>query len=209
MLFYYNPSYGKLASISSLFLDEEVYLMKIYGKKRRSGFRGQVGGRVSSDAVPSWYALLSQALMAEYGLTMLPEVARTDAGKPYFPTLPQLHFNISHTKNLILCALSDRPVGVDIETVRPRRASLPRFALSPEEYRHYEALGGDWSAFYTLWTQKEAWCKYTGLGLQALWGQTPPPHLCYGTYTDHDWCAAVCGEEPAPTSILWLKGDTS
>lgn len=208
MLFYYNPSYGKLASISSLFLDEEVYLVKIYGKKRRTVSQRPTGGQASSDAVPSWYALLSQAVATEYGLAPLPEVARTEAGKPYFPALPQLHFNISHTKGLILCALSDRPVGVDIETVRPRRASLPRFALSQEEYRRYEALGGDWSAFYILWTQKEAWCKYTGLGLQALWGQAPPSHLYYGTYTGDTWRAAVCGEEPAPTSILWLEGDT-
>lgn len=206
MLFYYNPSNSKLASISSLFLDEEVYLVKIYGKKHLSGPKGQTGGQAPLDSTPFWYALLFHALTVEYGLTQFPEVARTDKGKPYFPTLPQLYFSISHTKGLTLCALSNQPVGVDIETVRPRRASLPRFALSPDEYRRYEALGGDWPAFYTLWTRKEAWCKYTGLGLQALWGQTPPAHLSYGSYAGSDWRAAVCSEEPAPASILWLEG---
>lgn len=156
-----------------------------------------------------WQALLAYVLKAEYGLSPLPEIARTPQGKPHFPDRPDLHFSVSHTGDLVLCAVSACPVGTDIETIRPRRDSLPRYALTEEEQRGWQALGRDWQAFYTLWTRKEAWCKYTGQGLRALWGQTPPKEgLCWGQYAGDGWRAAVCGQEQPPETICWLeKGD--
>ena len=156
----------------------------------------------------SWQDLLAHILKTQYGLSPLPELARTKEGKPYFPSLPALQFNISHSKGYVLCALSRRPVGVDIEEIRPRRESLPRYALSPGEYADYEALGADWPAFYTLWTRKEAWCKYTGQGLAPLWGQTPPEDGLFSrSYQGDGWRAAVCGEEEPPKEITWLEGE--
>lgn len=157
----------------------------------------------------SWQALLAYVLKTEYGLSPLPEIARTPEGKPHFPARSDLHFSVSHTGDRVLCAVSTRPVGADIETIRPRRDSLPRYALTEEEFQHYQALGGTWPAFYTLWTRKEAWCKYTGQGLRPLWGQSPPQEgLCWGTYAGDGWRAAVCGEESPPEAICWLeKGD--
>ena len=149
---------------------------------------------------------LAWVLEIEYGISPLPTLARTELGKPWFPALPQIQFSISHSKELILCALSERPVGVDIEDIRPRRDPLPKYALTEAEYNSYLALGGDWPAFYTLWTRKEAWCKYTGQGLKPLWGQSPPEDLHYGAYAGDGWRAAVCGEEAAPDEIIWLEG---
>lgn len=156
-----------------------------------------------------WTSYLAHALARDWGVAPLPEIARTDKGKPFFPSFPGLHFNISHSKSLLLLAVSRRPVGVDIEDIRPRRDSLPGYALSPAEHDQYQALGGDWPAFYTLWTKKEAWCKYTGRGLRALWGQEPQTDgLYYASYAGENWRAAVCGEEKPPQTILWLEGES-
>lgn len=150
--------------------------------------------------------LLGYMLARTHGLSSLPALARTPLGKPYLPDYPNLYVNWSHSGNLTLCALSDRPVGVDIEVMRPRGASLPRYALTPEEYARYQALGGDWPAFYTLWTRKEAWCKYTGEGLRRRWGEAPPEEgLHFHTYVGEDWRAAVCGEEEPPNDICWME----
>ena len=149
-------------------------------------------------------ALLSYALRRELGWAQLPEIARTERGKPYFPTAPDVRFNWSHSGPYVLCALSKKPVGVDIEVIRPRRDSLPAYALTARERAEYRTLGADWPAFYVLWTRKEAWCKYTGEGL-AAWKQTPPEAgLFYGAYAGADWRAAVCGEEAAPHEIIWV-----
>ena len=151
------------------------------------------------------WELLRWMLKEEYGFEALPEIQREAKGKPFFPNLPRLHFSLSDSGDYALCALSAAPVGVDIERIRPRRENLPRFALSEKEYARFCGEGGDWSLFYTLWTRREAWCKYTGRGLGDSWGQDTPTGLFFASYGGETWRAAVCGEEPPPEKIIWLE----
>lgn len=111
------------------------------------------------------YILLSALLLEAKGVEPLPVIARTERGKPYFPHRPDLHFSVSRSKGLSLCALGDTTMGTDIELVRPRREGLPRYALSRREYEWYESRGSRWADFYTLWTLKEARVKCTGEGI--------------------------------------------
>lgn len=111
------------------------------------------------------YGLLSSLLAEAKGIESLPAVARTGSGKPWFPTEPQLHFSLSRSGELSLCALGEAPLGADIEKVRPRSAGLPRYALSDREYAWYTARGSRWEDFYTLWTLKEARVKRSGEGI--------------------------------------------
>lgn len=150
-------------------------------------------------------ALLSWAVAREYGLTALPPLARTERGKPYFPQHPHLHFSLSHSGPYLLCALSGRPVGVDIEVVRPRGSALPRYALTAAEYARYEAQGGGWPLFYAFWTRKEAWCKFTGQGLRAQWGRDIPKGLFLKTYAGEGWQASLCALEAPPGEITWVE----
>lgn len=111
------------------------------------------------------YGLLSALLAETEGMAPLPKIVRTETGKPYFPDRPDLHFSVSHSGGLSLCALADTPVGADVELVRPRSPKLPRYALSHREYAWYEGRGSRWEDFYTLWTLKEARVKCTGEGI--------------------------------------------
>lgn len=86
-------------------------------------------------------------------------------GKPFLPDYPALHFNLSHTSGGVLCGVSDRPVGVDIERERPFPERVARHCFSPAEL----ALTGDDPACrLRLWTRKEAAAKWRGDGLAAL-----------------------------------------
>lgn len=40
-------------------------------------------------------------------------------GKPYIPALPDMHFNISHSGRWIVCAVDSKPIGIDIEKMKP------------------------------------------------------------------------------------------
>ena len=62
--------------------------------------------------------LLLDALRKEYGITRLPEIARTPHGKPYFLNYPELYFNYSHSKHAAACVLSKQAVGIDLEQIR-------------------------------------------------------------------------------------------
>lgn len=153
------------------------------------------------------WKLLSALLKARYGLPALPRVARQEGGKPCFPEHPQLHFNLSHSAGLALCAVGEAPLGVDVERVRPRRPGLAEYALSPEEYRWYQAGGGGWERFYTLWTLKEARVKCTGQGLRQLAREISVPLLEPGEAGELDglyfrawagpgWRGAACCRPP-------------
>ncbi len=148
--------------------------------------------------------LLSRALREIYGLGELPEIARLPRGKPWFPAAAHIRFNLSHSGSLALCAVSDGEVGVDMETVRPRRAGLPRFALTPAEYAEYLQNGGTWEAFYTLWTRKEAWYKYTGEGIHPHPSKlSVPDGALIRSYAGDGWRCAVCAAQPA-SEIEWI-----
>ncbi|WP_347563656.1 4'-phosphopantetheinyl transferase superfamily protein [Pseudoflavonifractor sp. 524-17] len=127
----------------------------------------------------------------------------------------RLHFNLSHSGPFALCGVGDAPLGVDIEAIRPRRPALPRYIMSDREFRWYEAQGGRWEDFYTLWTLKESICKYTGQGLDRAARRIEAPLLAPGecarwqglwlrAYGGPDWRAACCGEAE-PGTLMWLS----
>lgn len=69
-------------------------------------------------------------------------------------------FSVSHSGELVACAVSERPVGVDVEQIRPVRPALYQ-VLTPSE-QAYVASGDPAERFWQLWTMKEAWIKCFG-----------------------------------------------
>lgn len=110
------------------------------------------------------HRLLALAAEREAGLTVLPEIAWESGGKPFFPKHPELCFNLSHSRGAAVCAIHDKPVGIDVERVRP----APR--------RLAKGMGDE--AFFRLWTAKEATVKRRGLGVGALLRPFEPDPLC-------------------------------
>ena len=54
-------------------------------------------------------------------------------GKPFLLEHPQIQFNISHCKNAVLCGIGSKPLGVDVETIRPMRERVLRRVLTASE----------------------------------------------------------------------------
>lgn len=70
--------------------------------------------------------LLRHALSTEYGLTDLPRIETGERGKPFFPDHPELHFNLSHCKTAVACAVDASALGVDVQDFCPlRRPACP------------------------------------------------------------------------------------
>ncbi|MBM3277460.1 MAG: 4'-phosphopantetheinyl transferase superfamily protein [Candidatus Handelsmanbacteria bacterium] len=81
-----------------------------------------------------------------------------------------LHFNLSHSGGLALCAFSlHLPLGIDVEQLRPQdtAAQLARRFFSAPEVAALEGMLPDRraEAFFTCWTRKEAYLKARGEGL--------------------------------------------
>lgn len=117
------------------------------------------------------YALLA-TLFREATGRPLPEIARTEQGKPYFLN-ENLHFSITHTKKYAFCALSDCPVGIDAEELdRKVNPALAEKILSPGEREQYEKAADKNKALLTFWVLKEAAAKCTGQGIYSYPNKT-------------------------------------
>ena len=76
-----------------------------------------------------------------------------------------IDFSISHCKNAIVVVLSDRPVGVDVESFRHAEEPLLKRTMNLEEQAKVRAAADPAEAFTRLWTRKEAVLKLRGTGI--------------------------------------------
>lgn len=93
-------------------------------------------------------------------------VRYTDEGKPYLADGPC--YSISHSGELIACAIAEEPVGLDIERVsRFTGTKVARKILNEAEMTAYRALPDHAAARYLadVWTAKEAIAKLLGKGI--------------------------------------------
>ena len=80
------------------------------------------------------------------------------------PLSDNIHFNISHSLNRVVIALSkDYNIGVDIECIKPNVNEKTINYIFNEEEKQY--IDNENKKFYYLWTRKEAILKCNGTGL--------------------------------------------
>ncbi|MBQ8585613.1 MAG: 4'-phosphopantetheinyl transferase superfamily protein [Butyricicoccus sp.] len=115
-------------------------------------------------------ALLRRAL-ADAGLSPDLAVCADANGKPYLPDAPGFHFSIAHSGARAVCAVSDMPLGCDLERERVLKHDISRRVCTDAE-RAALRTNAD---LFALWTGKEAAVKAVGLGLRL-----PPASFAVG-----------------------------
>ena len=160
------------------------------------------------------YALLAWAAARCWGWPELPALARGAQGKPFFPGAPDHCFSLSHSGSLALCVLDNRPVGADIERLRPHSPRLPQRIFSPEQLEWFQRQEDPQRALCQLWTLKECRVKYEGTGLTVPIRTISVPLPAPGTAVVHDaltfftldgpdWSASICGHStPSPVHCV-------
>lgn len=111
------------------------------------------------------YLLLKRALREEYGITENPVFEYGEHGKPQIVGHPEIHFNLSHCREAVACAVSNRPIGIDVESVREFKESLVRYTMNADEIGEILSSERPEVSFIRLWTMKEARLKLTGEGI--------------------------------------------
>lgn len=97
----------------------------------------------------------------------VPEIVFGEQGKPAFVDAQPYWFNLSHSGDDIALLLSDEgEVGCDIEVIRPRdnwqALANAVFSLAEHAELEREAPEAKLSAFWRIWTRKEAIVKQRG-----------------------------------------------
>ena len=144
------------------------------------------------------------------------QFAAAARGKPALQNNSRLHFNLTHSEDLVLYALSwDRELGVDVERRRDKleNREIVKSYFSVHEQAEFEGLPPvlQETAFYLGWTRKEAYIKARGEGLHANLKSfdvslTPekPFHL---TSEDADrWGLYSFGPKPGFVAALVVEG---
>ena len=100
------------------------------------------------------------------------QIERGEFGKPYLRDFPQWQFNVSHSGEKLLIAVSNLPVGIDVELIKSRKlfAGLVRKCFAPSEQNYWFDLPENekLTVFYDFWTRKEAVVKGIGRGIVFL-----------------------------------------
>lgn len=113
---------------------------------------------------------LPQIIMQSFGLHSEEyQIVKGDHGKPLIKSSKpgNFYFNISHTKNIWICATCEYELGVDIETCANSRKNVAEYYFTEQE-KDFLAQSKDYNrTFFQIWTGKEAFAKMTGKGLSA------------------------------------------
>ncbi len=97
-------------------------------------------------------------------------IERGEFGKPYLRDFPEWYFNLSHSGEKMLLAIShNTSVGIDIERIKLRHSitNLVKKCFSTSEQNYWFNLPEESQlrTFYDFWTRKEAVIKGIGRGI--------------------------------------------
>jgi len=146
----------------------------------------------------------------------------TEYGKPYLQNNSNLHFNLSHSGQWVVCAISEKPVGIDIEKLSSIDLTIAEHVFSQAEMKHLFSLNENEriSCFFSLWTLKESYIKMKGKGLSMelkefsiflkeenifIENDDEKERVYFKQYTiDNEYAMAVCSLEQAFSAITMI-----
>lgn len=110
---------------------------------------------------------LREIFEAQFGLPYLDStISFNKFGKPYLTKNSNLHFNLSHSAGAIICAFSIMPVGIDIELVKSYNNKIVKRYFTEDEQDYIFCNEDNINSRFTeIWTKKEAYVKWLGLGI--------------------------------------------
>ncbi len=131
-------------------------------------------------------------------------ISTTERGKPYTENC-NIHFNISHSGDMVVCAVSDNPIGVDIEKIKPVDLKIAKKVFNNDELLYLFGTTPPYTfektddieilrRFFTLWTTKEAYVKFTGTGISENLKELSIKKDCVVTEIRGDYVISVYSE---------------
>ncbi|TLX27504.1 4'-phosphopantetheinyl transferase superfamily protein [Chryseobacterium indologenes] len=109
--------------------------------------------------------LLLDGLKTYYDITTVPEIYILSNKKPYLKGNP-VHFNISHSRNMVVCAIAGFPLGIDVEFLDHTINYFDfQFQMTTGEFEEIHHSEDKTKSFFRYWTRKEAVIKAHGDGM--------------------------------------------
>ena len=119
-------------------------------------------GKSQSDTAKE---LLYDALVRDFRYNKEPAFTYGKYGKPYLEPSAGIWFNLSHSGDFAICAVSDEgELGVDIQKIVPARMNVAKRVFTAEQCAALETVQGTArdELFCELWVLREAAIKARG-----------------------------------------------
>lgn len=164
-----NPSTTKVYIASTKGLDDGQIFQSLYetvSKERQDKIdrlRFPKDKRLSLAAE----VLLKKALQLN-GVTDL-TMCVSEKGKPYLEGINPLKFNLSHSEERVMCVISDKETGCDVEWMKKPNYRMAEYFLTKEEITILDRAKTEeekQDLFFRFWTLKESFMKAVGLGIR-------------------------------------------
>lgn len=156
-IYYLNitPFRNKINFINNLENIDEERKAKIERYKQTDDKLRSLGAGILLNYIREKYNISDKVLVEKYG-------------KPYFES-NKIYFNLSHSGNFVVAAVSTHNVGIDIQRVKEDKHRVAEKNFLPSECNFINAAKDDvekMERFCQIWTAKEAYLKYIGMGLR-------------------------------------------
>lgn len=108
--------------------------------------------------------LLLSKILKEYDICVN-DIFFVENGKP---DIEGICFNLSHSGDKVVCAVSEKPIGIDIEKIEEQKGNIAKRFFTDNENKYLNEYEGEDKKreFFRLWTMKESYMKYTGEGMK-------------------------------------------
>lgn len=123
------------------------------------------------------------------------------------PIAEGICFNLSHSGDYVICAVSEKPVGCDIEKIKEAPTQVEKRAFSPDENAYLKQFSGDAynREFFRLWTKKESFLKMKGIGIRVPLRTLEMAECYFKEYEISGYQVTVCAEENEFAEMIWEK----
>ncbi len=91
------------------------------------------------------------------------KIIKNEYGKPYFEN-NDIYFNISNSESVVVAAVSDKEIGIDIQKIKYNEAIVNR-TFTESEKQYLNKSRDKKKAFTLIWTMKESYVKMLGIGI--------------------------------------------
>lgn len=160
-----NDEYQKWYSLLGTEKQHKVDRFRFEDDKKRT----VVGEMLTRKAISEWCNVAVEDVIFD----------NKEHGKPYAVGL-NVKFNISHSGDIVVCAIDSSPVGIDVERIRPVDLKVAKWICTGDELLYlfgHIPLEQDFAyttdivvltRFFEIWTKKEAYAKWVGKGIDII-----------------------------------------
>lgn len=146
--------------------------------------------------------LLLNHVFHKHGISS--DTLKTDENEK--PIAEGICFNLSHSGDYVICVVSERAVGCDIEQIKEAPKLVEERAFSVEENAYLKLFSGDAynREFFRLWTKKESFLKMKGIGIRVPLQTLEMTECYFEEYEISGYQMTVCAEENEFAEMCWV-----